>query len=90
MKFGIEIIHDRRKIRLTVEKLALNGLLEQFEVTARNRSFRVQTNRLLLRNKGLKFKRADWKIVAGVVSNRTIRENIFAAIDAKMNEIESL
>jgi len=89
VKFGINIIHDRKKIRLAVERLAPNGLLEQFEVTARNTSFRLQTNRMLLRNKGLKYKRPDWKIVAGVVYNRAIREKIIAAIEAKMNEIES-
>lgn len=89
MKFGIDIIHERKKIHLSVERLAPNGLLEQFEVTARNTSFRLQTNRLLLRNKGLKYKRAEWKIVAGGVRISSIREKIIAAIEAKMNEVEN-
>ncbi|OSZ79883.1 hypothetical protein CAP36_01045 [Chitinophagaceae bacterium IBVUCB2] len=90
MKFGIVIKHDRKNIRLRVERVVHTQEIEQFEVTARNTSLRFQTNRLLLRNKGLKYKRADWKIVAGGIHNASIRASIVKAIEDKMNEIESM
>lgn len=88
VKFGIVIIHERKNIHLVVERVVHNREIEQFEVTARNTSFRLQTNRLLLRNKGFKYKRPEWKIVAGGVRISSIREKIIAAIEAKIYELE--
>ncbi len=88
MKFGIVIKHEQRNIRLVVERVSHNPVMEQFEVTARNTSLRLQTNRLLLRNKGLKHKPAAWKIIGGTVRVSSIKQSIVNAIENKLNELK--
>jgi uncharacterized glyoxalase superfamily metalloenzyme YdcJ len=87
VKFGIVIRHERRQIRLQVERIYQSPETEKYQVTARNTSFTLQTNSPLLRNKGLKYKPADWKVVQGAINNRTILESIIKAIEAKLKEL---
>ena len=84
MKFGIVIKHERRNIRLKVERVYQSLSVEKYKVTARNGSFTLQTNLPLLRSKGLKYKKADWKEVVGAVNNRSILEGVIEAIEVHL------
>jgi len=88
MIFSITIQYERRNIRLKVERVTSTSEIEKFKVTASNGSFTLQTNRLLLRNKGLKYKKADWKVVVGAVNNRHIMESVINAIETYLQNNE--
>jgi hypothetical protein len=54
MNFGITIKHDRKNIRLLVEKISETNTQEKYKVIGKNQSFVLQNNRPLLIAKGLK------------------------------------
>lgn len=83
MKFGIVIVHERRKIRLRVELVAQTKETAQYKVIARNGTVTFQTNKPLLRAKGLKYKPAEWKVIQGGISNQYILKEIIKALDEK-------
>lgn len=58
---------DGRKIRLQVERVYVSDQIEKFEITARNNSLTIQSNRPLLRNKGIKFRRPGYKLIGGII-----------------------
>jgi hypothetical protein len=83
--FYIVIVHDRKRIRLKVEKIEeINGF-EKFRVSARNKTFIFQTNRPLLLSKGLKHRKVDWKITeGGSLHNSSITASITNAIETNL------
>jgi hypothetical protein len=83
-KFVIAILHDRKKIRLTVEIVETTKETEKYKVIARNQSFIVQNNRPLIRGKGLKHFPVKWKVVEGGYYHLGILEQIQKAIIEKM------
>jgi hypothetical protein len=87
MKFGIVIKHERYNVRLLVELVYQSPEVERYKVTAKNGSFVLQTNLPLLRNKGLKYKPADWKVVENAVNNRSILDSVIKAIEAKLRTL---
>jgi hypothetical protein len=78
--FAITIQHDRRNIRLSVEQVILDKRIERYKVQARNGSVLVESNRPLLRNKGLKHRKPDWKAVEANNLNTSVLEKIYEAI----------
>jgi hypothetical protein len=84
--FYISIQHDRRRIRLKVERFDETNSFEKYRIVARNRTFVLQSNRPLLRGKGLKYRRVDWKVIEGGFMNPTILENIIKAIEDKTSD----
>ena len=89
MKFDIVIQYERKNIRLKVERVFCKPESEKYKVTARNNSFVLQTNRPLLRGKGLKHKPAIWRMVEGNYHRSYIIELITKAIEAKLKTYES-
>jgi hypothetical protein len=82
--FYIQILHDRKPVRLKVEWLEeINGF-EKYRINARNKTFVLQSNRPLLRSKGLKHRRADWKVTEGGFNNQYILNNIIKEIESKV------
>ncbi|MBK5271412.1 MAG: hypothetical protein JJE22_10395 [Bacteroidia bacterium] len=48
-----------------MERIYLSDQLEKYRITARNKTLTLQSNRPLLKAKGLKNKKPDWKMVEG-------------------------
>lgn len=84
MKFGIVIQHDRKSIRLQIERLTVTKVMEQYKVLARNQSFILQSNRPLIRAKGLKHYPITWKVVEGGYYHSGIIEKITKEIEKKI------
>jgi hypothetical protein len=83
MNFGITIKHDRKNIRLLVEKVSETNTQEKYKVIERNQSFVLQNNRPLLIAKGLKYFPVKWKVVEGGYNHSSILEQITKAIEKK-------
>jgi hypothetical protein len=91
MTFGIMIRFDGRRIRLQAEQVYLSTQLEKYRVTARNKSLTLQNNRPLLKAKGLKNKKTDWKLIDGQMHNTHVLGEIIKALEGylKMQENKS-
>lgn len=81
MSFQIIINHDRKNIRLLIEKISSSREQEQYKVIARNQSFTLQSNRPLLHHKGLKNFPVTWKVIEGGYHHKSILEQITKAIE---------
>jgi len=81
--FYISILNDRQRIRLKVERFEDTDSFEKYRVTARNKSFVLQSNRPLLREKGLKHKPIDWKVIEGGFDNSHFLQKIIKEIESK-------
>jgi hypothetical protein len=81
MTFGITIKHDRKNIRLLVEKVSETKTQEKYKVIARNQSFVLQNNRPLLIAKGLRHFPIKWKVVECGYNHSYILEQITKEIE---------
>ncbi|HLK29021.1 MAG TPA: hypothetical protein VKT28_10575 [Puia sp.] len=72
--------------RLKVELISQQNGLEKYKVTAKNRELIFQTNQLMLKQKGLKHKRAQWKIISGNLNNTYAFEKIVEAIAERIED----
>jgi hypothetical protein len=88
VKFGIVIKIDRRPIRLQVERIVASPLIEQFKITARNKTLTIQSNRPLLRGKGIKHRKPNYKITTGGLVSSGVKDAIINAIHAYMTRLE--
>lgn len=84
MKFRIVVRHEGRNIRLQVVRISISSQLEKYEITARNKSLTIQSNRPLLRTKGIKTRKPDYKLVAGVMHNMSLLEKIGAVLHERV------
>ncbi|MBK5271909.1 MAG: hypothetical protein JJE22_12930, partial [Bacteroidia bacterium] len=80
VKFKIVIRHDGRYIRLIAEQIYLSDQLEKYRVTAKNKTLTFQSNSPLLRTRGLKYKKPDWKIIEGNLDNSYLTGEIISQI----------
>jgi hypothetical protein len=80
MTFQIKIKYDGRFIRLTVEQLLLDQRVERYKVHASNGSIVIESNRPLLRTKGLKHKPPQWKPIETNNLSSFVLEKIYLAI----------
>lgn len=83
MNFGISIRHEKRIVRLQVQKIAATQTTEKFKVTARNQSFVLQCNRPMLQAKRLKYFPIKWKVVEGGYHHQYILDLIIKEIEKK-------
>ena len=81
MTFQIIIKHERKNIRLVIEKISSSREQEQYRVIARNQSFVLQNNRPYLQMKGLKKFPITWKVIEGGYHNQYILDQITKAIE---------
>ena len=84
MQFGITIKHERKSIRLLIEKISASREQEKYRVVARNQWFVLQNNRPLLEHKGLKNFPITWKVIEGGYNNQYLLDQITKAIEAKI------
>ena len=81
MTFPITINHDRKNIRLLIEKISVSREQEQYRVKAKNQSFVLQSNRPFLQMKNLKNFPVTWKVIEGGYNNKHILDQITKAIE---------
>jgi len=81
MGFWIYIQADSKRLRLWVELLLKNERVEQYRVSGRNRSIRVENNRPFFQAKGLKHRRCRWTVCEGQMHNQSALKKIIIAIE---------
>jgi hypothetical protein len=59
---------------------------EAFAIKAKNKTLVFSSNRPLFRNKGLKHRKPDYKLVIREMNNMSYRDKIVKAIDVKSNK----
>lgn len=84
MRFTITIKHDRKNIRLVVEKLGQTDAHEKYRIIAKNQSFVLQSNRPVINARGLKHFPITWKVIEGGYSHRSILDSIIKEIEKKI------
>jgi hypothetical protein len=84
MQFPIVIKHERKAIRLQVEKIEETETTEKYKVIARNQSFVLQNNRPVLIAKRLKYFSIKWKVVEGGYHHQYILDLITKEIEKKI------
>ncbi len=85
MTFTITIRTGYKDYTLRVERINITARSEQFRIVARNKTIVLETNRPFFRNKGLKHRKPDWKLIEGHLESRYGLESLSQAI---MNKIE--
>lgn len=75
------ITYDRKKYKYIAKTISQTHQFEFIEITARNKSIILRSNRPLLLYKGLKHRKLDWKIVNGNLSNSYFFELIVKALE---------
>jgi hypothetical protein len=81
MQFTVTIKHERKSIRLVIDKISTSREQEKYKVIARNQSFVLQSNRPFLQMKGLKNFPVTWKVIEGGYNNKYILDQITKAIE---------
>ena len=83
--FRIRIEIDRRYRYFQIDEIFNNGNIERYKIIGNNGSFELESNRPYLRNKGLKHKRPEWKVI-GIDIKSQWMQDLF--INAIMKEID--
>ena len=63
------VIYDRKKYRYIAKTISQTNHFEFIQITARNKSIVLRSNRPLLLSKGLKHRNVDWRLVGGNMGN---------------------
>lgn len=84
----IIVDHERKLIRLLVERIYLSSRSERIQVSGRNRSIVLENNRPLLRSKGLRHRKIDWKLVEGTMFSLSLYESIVIEVDKLVRSLE--
>ena len=85
MDFFILIKFGGKNIRLKVVKTEFTNNTETFQVIARNKTFKLRGNKPLLINKGLKYRKPNWKVIDGDFRRSSfLLEKIIKAIESKL------
>lgn len=69
-------------VRLTVEQVYLSDQLEKYKVSGRNKSLILQSNRPLLRAKGMKTRRPAWKLIEGNINDTAFLKRLIETVEA--------
>jgi hypothetical protein len=85
MAFPISIGHDGKSLRFVVEQVFIDKQVERYKVQARNGHVIVESNRPMLRNRGLKRKPPIWKAVESHNLSPYVLGKIYEAI---MKEVD--
>ncbi len=85
MNWLLEVEHERKKYRVYADLIMKDESKEAYRITTRSKSVVIQSNRPLLRNKGLKHKKPIWKIIEGESKSPYLLDKV---IEALMKEID--
>ncbi len=89
MEWRFIIRFDQRNIQLKADMIYQSNQVERIKVTGRNRSIVLQNNRPLLKSKGLKLKRVDWKLIEGEMHNSHVLQTIIQKLEKYLNRFTS-
>ncbi|MEQ1624373.1 MAG: hypothetical protein ABL870_06770 [Sediminibacterium sp.] len=81
MEWHFIIRFDQKDLHLKAERIYLSEQVERIKVMGKNRSIVLQSNRPLLRLKGLKNKRLDWKLIEGQMNNSHVLQAIILKLE---------
>lgn len=81
MEWHFIIRFDQKDLHLKAERIYLSEQVERIKVMGKNRSIVLQSNRPLLRIKGLKNKRLDWKLIEGQMNNSHVLQAIILKLE---------
>ena len=81
MTFRIRIILSGKELLFNVQKINTTEVSETYNITIRDKSISLQTNRLLFHKKNLKHQKGDWKITEGQFTNTSALQLISEAIE---------
>ncbi len=90
MEWHFIIRFDQKDLHLKAERIYLSEQVERFKVMGRNRSIVLQSNRPLLRLKGLKNKRLDWKLMEGQMNNSHVLQAIILKLETLLKTTTDL
>lgn len=82
MRYTINVQHDHKWYRFTIEHVPVDKRTEHFKLIARNKTLTIVSNRHLFRNKGLKHRRYDLKVLEGMeVWNQAFMQKMYEQIE---------
>ena len=81
MEWHFIIRFDQKDLHLKAERIYLSEQVERIKVMGKNRSIVLQSNRPLLRIKGFKNKRLDWKLIEGQMNNSHVLQAIILKLE---------
>ena len=81
MEWRFSIRFDQQNIQLKADMIYRSDQIERIKVIGKNRSIILQNNRPLLKSKGLKLKRIDWKLVEGELHNSHVLQSIIHKLE---------
>jgi hypothetical protein len=81
MEWHFIIRFDQKDLHLKAERIYLSEQVERIKVMGKNRSIVLQSNRPMLRLKGLKNKRLDWKLIEGQMNNSHVLQAIILKLE---------
>jgi hypothetical protein len=90
--FTLYVTIDRKQYRMQVKQSYLSNQIEEFTVSAGQRAIRLQSNRPLLRGKGLRHRGINWKVVhntSTVIKNGYGFEQILRNLERHIKKIEN-
>jgi hypothetical protein len=85
MEFEVRIKVDHKIYRMWVKRVHADQRKEQFLVTGGKKSIIVENNRPFFRNKGLKHRKPDWKLIEGDVKHAGSLQRLY---DEMLDTIE--
>ncbi|MBL7739368.1 MAG: hypothetical protein JNK14_09115 [Chitinophagaceae bacterium] len=88
MMFYISVYGEGKYLRFKVEQVYLSDQLEKYKVSGRNKSITLQSNRPLLRAKGMKTRRPDWKLIEGQLQDENILRQIIENLNGYLKKEE--
>jgi hypothetical protein len=81
MTFRIRVIISGKELLFQVKKIDMTENTETYNITIRDKSISLQTNRLLFYKKDLTHRKGDWKVIEGQFTNPLALEQITEAIE---------
>ena len=81
MRFQITIKHHWRNLKFTIERMNVTDRSEQFKIVARNKTVVLESNRPMYRNKGLKKRKPDFKVVEGNLNGSGFEQLVVAIME---------
>lgn len=90
MEWHFIIRFDQKDLHLKAERIYLSEQVERIKVMGKNRSIVLQSNRPLLRLKGLKNKRLDWKLIEGQMNNSHVLQAIILKLERLLKTASDL
>lgn len=88
-RFEIALRYNNKRLAYPIIKTWDNAGLEHFMLLGSRKVLLLQSNRPLLRAKGLKHKHIEWKVLFGDIIYQSLLEEIISAIEMHIKNYEA-